>query len=207
MTLTYDSLSITADDGVTLTHPYYRHEPRTQDSLVVMLPGRGYLNSHPLLHFTQSIALQYQRDVLAVNYRFHRTGADLKPEDLSKIYAETVEAILQVAPAYGEVIVVAKSMGTPIASSLVGQLTGLRLLMLTPIGTSVQDASGTPMLVIIGTADNAYDPDVVQNTATTTWKVYDGLNHGLQYRDDWRASVNVLPDILSACETFILGES
>ncbi|QPC83193.1 hypothetical protein G4Y79_02115 [Phototrophicus methaneseepsis] len=206
MTLTYDTLSITAEDGTILTHGYDHHMPRNHDALVVMLPGRGYLNSHPLLHFIRLISLQHQRDVLAVNYRFHQTNSDVNPEDLSKVYAESVEAIQKVAPDYKEVIIVAKSMGTPIAASLIGQLSGLRLLMLTPIGTAVADASGTPMLAIIGTADQAYAPEAVRNTDTTTWKVYDGLNHGLQYGGDWRASVNVLPDILQSCEDFILGK-
>ena len=120
------------------------------------------------------------------------------------LIAESVQAIKQAAADYDEVFVVAKSLGTLIVPALVGEVANLRALMLTPVGSSMADIGDTPALAIIGTADQAYVPEKATDTATATWRVYEGLNHGLQYAGDWVGSLRVLGEILAGCEDFLL---
>ncbi|MAU10015.1 MAG: hypothetical protein CL607_09360 [Anaerolineaceae bacterium] len=199
-----DPLMVDYTDAPALLYPYVRHEPRENNTLVVLLPGRGYLNSHPLMHYNRLIALQHQHDVLSIDYRFQQTNVDFQLKDMPTLIAESVQAIKQAAADYDEVFVVAKSLGTLIVPALVGEVANLRALMLTPVGSSMADIGDTPALAIIGTADQAYVPEKATDTATATWRVYEGLNHGLQYAGDWVGSLRVLGEILAGCEDFLL---
>lgn len=199
-----DELTVAYDDAPALSYPFIRHEPRENNTLVVLLPGRGYLNSHPLMHFTRMIALQHQHDVLSVDYRFQQTNADFQLDDMPTLISESVQAIKQAAADYDEVFVIAKSLGTLIVPALVGEVASLRTLMLTPISSSMADIGDTPAVAIIGTADQAYVPEKVIDTPTATWRVYEDLNHGLQYAGDWVGSLRVLGEILAGCEDFLL---
>jgi len=81
------------------------------------------------------------------------------------------------------------------------------LILLTPIRDVVSTVSdGTPTLAIIGTGDALYDTVKVEaesQRTNITWKVFDGLTHSLERREDWKQSLAVLPEIIGACEGFL----
>ncbi|MCB9458045.1 MAG: hypothetical protein H6670_00240 [Anaerolineaceae bacterium] len=206
MTLIQDQLTVTYADAPDLDYAYNHFEPRVHNTLIVTLPGRGYLNSHPMLHFIRMMCSQHEHDVLAIDYRFQQEHSGFEYEDMPTLIIETVQAIRQAAADYEEVVVVAKSLGTMIVPALVGEIPKLRALMLTPIATSMADIGDTPALAIIGTDDAAYVPEKVHNSAIVTWQVYEGLDHGLQLKGNWAASLRVLGDILTQCEAFLFEE-
>lgn len=79
-----------------------------------------------------------------------------------------------------------------------------RLILLTPIGTAALDTGATPTLAVIGTADQAYQPEQVDATGTNVeWLVLDGLDHGLEVAGDWAASLDGLRQITRACIEFL----
>ena len=61
-------------------------------------------------------------------------------------------------------------------------------------------------LAIIGTADGNYNAAAVTAEAhppTLEWRVYEGVNHGLEVEGDWQASLRALADIMQACAAFL----
>lgn len=184
----------------------YNTQPTPSDKLMILLPGRGYIAESPLMRYVGQIGYQNGYDTLHVRYAIHRTQVDNWVMHIPDIFADTHDGVSQVmSERYTRVCVVAKSLGTVIATQLVPQLESKNLsaLMLTPIQDAMMTIGDVRALGIIGTADPAYDPDVIETTATRTWRVYDNLNHSLEYNGDWAKSFAILHDILHHCEAFI----
>lgn len=201
-------LQLTTADGTAVVHRYTRHTDPASDRLLVLLPGQGYTVDMPLLYVLSLAASQAGWDVLAVNYGFQsQVGAPMGGLE------DEVRAALshpELERGYREMCIAGKSLGTPLAVKAARGVAveTVRLILLTPIGASVESAGDLPTLAIIGTADNAYDPDMIAATGArpnTTWKVYDGLSHSLIDRDDWRRSLLALGQTTDDCMVFLRG--
>lgn len=193
--------------GITLYHNLIVQEPAS-DKLMILLPGRGYTVESPLFHYLTQIGLQEKFDVLAIRYAIHHMQVDNWFERLHDIQADCDDAVEQALHrGYEQVCIVGKSLGTPIAGMLANiiDIDRKSVLMLTPIQDAMKLITDIPALAIIGTADPAYNPDMVTQSATESWQVYEGLNHGLEYAGDWQKSLTILPEILSLCAKFIHG--
>ena len=209
------TLKVDTAAGITVEHLYYHQERAPAEKLLVVLPGRGYLASHPVLHYLQKMARSLGYDVLSVQYSFQVTSqaSGGKTPGWEELTDEANRAICSLPRQnYGHVCFAGKSLGTPLAVTLAqnSPAQDTRLLLLTPIANAVESAGEIPTLAIIGTADAAYNADTVAADAdrpNITWRVFEGLNHGLEaadnIRDDWRTSVNALVDIIAACEDFL----
>jgi len=191
--------------GVTLHQEYYASDPRS-DKLMILLPGKGYTIHSPLFHYIKPMGIQYGFDVLSINYAIHITQVDNWITRIPDIQADTQKAVDHVLQHdYQTVCVVGKSLGTPIAATIANQLDAPNksVLMLTPIQAAMSMLNQIRTLGIIGTSDPAYDPELIVETDTQSWLVFDDLNHSLEYRNDRNKSLDVLKQILSSCESFI----
>jgi pimeloyl-ACP methyl ester carboxylesterase len=198
----YSFIETVTPDGLRIDHLLITNEqPR---GLVILLPGRGYTCDYPVLYYLRKAAVILNYDVLSVRYGFQvmpQGSGDAFPSDtLAAEVDQVVEQVLQ--PGYARLIVVGKSLGTPLAVRYAAQAE--RLILLTPIGTSVQDAGDKPILAVSGSADPSYQPEVVGLVGTNVrWIVLDGLDHSLEMRGDWEASLDALHQVTQACVDFI----
>ncbi|HEX2906811.1 MAG TPA: alpha/beta family hydrolase [Phototrophicaceae bacterium] len=194
--------------GVTVPNHLLAHEPPSAD-LLILLPGRGYTCNHPVLYYLRHAGIERGYDVLSIEYAFQVASRDLDADSLTALAEDVLVATQAVlARGYQRVCIAGKSLGTPLAGELARTITSgaVSLLLLTPIGGALQGLGDCPTLAIIGTADPLYTPELVSaydDHPTITWQVYDGLNHSLEMPGDWRASLAVLPEIITGCETFM----
>ncbi|MEP7290170.1 MAG: hypothetical protein ABI835_00250 [Chloroflexota bacterium] len=191
-------------DGLRIDHLLMTQEqPR---GLLILLPGWGYTCDYPVLYYLRKAARTLDYNVLSVRYSFQvapQVGdkQELTPEALA---AEVDQAVRQaLKPDYAHVVIAGKSLGTPLAVRYAAQAE--RLILLTPIGTSVEDSGATkPTLAVIGTDDPVYQPELVEAAgANVQWLVLDQLNHGLEMPGDWAASLDALRQITQTCADFL----
>ena len=191
--------------GVTIQNLLYTQEsPSTK--LMTLLPGRGYTCERPALHYLRVLGLAQGYDVLEIRYGFHLTQVDLMPENIPDVNQDGTKAVIAaLEQGYEEVCIVGKSLGTPIAALLSQSipLSKKSTILLTPIRDAAKMVGDVRTLAVIGTADGAYDPAKIVDTYTLTWKVYEGLNHGLEHPGDVWASLNVMREIMQACDNFL----
>jgi acetyl esterase/lipase len=195
------SIEVTTPSGVTVDHRLIAHdEPR---GLLILLPGRGYTCDHPVLHYLRKAAADLGYDVLSVWYSFQVAAIPDDQVTMQQLAAEVDQAIREVLKrGYRHVMIAGKSLGTPLAVLHAQQAE--RLILLTPVGTAVQDAGSKPTLAIIGTADPVYDPDAINASAgSVEWLVLEGLDHGLEAAGDWATSLDALHQITAACVEFL----
>jgi acetyl esterase/lipase len=205
MTVSYSTLTTATQFGGNAYHEFASQTDGT-DKLLVILPGYGYTFEYPVLYYLRKAALELGYDVLSVQYGFQAAHVDMTSDTMPYVQ-EDVQAAFDTLPAhhYRQICVAGKSLGTFLAADLADKITAehLSLILLTPIPGAVQMAGERPTLAVIGTADPRYTTDMIQNTPTLTWRVYDGLDHSLEKPGDWRASLTVLPEIIAACADFL----
>ncbi len=199
-----EEISVASPFGVTVAHRFQVHRPPS-DRLLVILPGRAYLPSHPVLFHVGQMAWSHGFDVLAVRYGFQPDG-DLA-EDQLPLLAEDVRLAMAGVPQerYREVCVVAKSLGTPLALDLSRTLANpsVSRVLLTPVGPALSPDDGIRTLAVIGSDDPLCSPGVAMDSGSVTWRVFERLDHGLMDPADWRHSVRSLEAIVGACEAFL----
>ena len=200
---TRTTLDIDTPAGVRVTHGLIaQDEPR---GLVVMLPGRAYTSEAPGLYYPRMVAADAGYDILSMTF-----ACQVAPEraDFSTIDAEirlAVDAVLR-RRGYDRIVFVGKSLGSPYVAALAQPYNAERVILLTPIGSSVQDTGALPTLAIIGTNDSAYDPARVEADKARPnlrWLVLDGMDHGLEVAGDWAATLDGMKTILAACAEFL----
>jgi hypothetical protein len=209
MAVQTNTIEVESRFGVTVHHSLMTHDEGS-DKLLIVLPGRGYTAEHPALYYLRKAAVQLGYDVLSVEYGFQAGRIDLTSENMPNLQNDVQAAVQTVlARGYGQICVAGKSLGTPLAVGLARTINDARvsLILLTPVAGATQMTGDLPTLAIIGTVDAAYSPELVQDEPHLTWHVYDGLNHSLEYKGDWRASLALLPEIIAACEAFLKAQS
>ncbi len=191
--------------GTTAQHGFFTQKDGS-DKLLIILPGRGYTTEHPLLYTLRSAALELGYDVLSVQYGFQVGQINLTAENMPYLQDDVQQAAQVVlGGGYQKVCVAGKSLGTPLAVELAQHINDAQvsLLLLTPIGGAAQPLENIPVLAVIGTADAAYMADMIKDAGLLSWRVFEGLNHSLEVGGDWRASLAVLPQIISVCAGFL----
>ncbi len=186
-------------------------QPHGADKLLVMLPGRGYTNEHPVMYYLRVAALNQGWDVLSVQYGFQVADKNLTADGMAAMYTEASEVLrLALERGYQHVCIAGKSLGTPLAVTLAGNLSDVKtsLILLTPIQGAAESAGLPRTLAVIGTADPSYSAEAVAKAPPqVTWRVFDHLNHSLESEHDWRTSLTALTDITAACEAFLSGDA
>lgn len=199
-----EQLTIQSYVGQTLRVSLLSPDTSDGSKLMILLPGRGYKIDAPLLFYSKMMGWHHGYDTLLMQYGFHIADSDMT--NMGHIYSETKALIQQALDRdYSEIVIIGKSMGTPIAGQIANEIENVnKLILLTPIGGSHKLAPTIQTLAIIGTADRYYNADDVEYTDTLEWRVYDDLNHGLMKLNDLAASTQALHDIMQVCETFLL---
>jgi pimeloyl-ACP methyl ester carboxylesterase len=173
--------------------------------LVAMLPGLGYTVDAPLMHYLRKIAWHNNFDVLSIKYGFQVAQTRYEAQHQGAMTQESQQAIEQaLAKGYDELIIVGKSLGTPMAAMLGNQFPQTtKLLLLTPIADSHKIAPNIATLAVIGTADPRYDEGLAVDTDNLRWKVYEDLDHSLEISGDILASITIMRDIMETCQAFL----
>jgi acetyl esterase/lipase len=208
------ALSVMVKAGVTVGHLFFTHDNPPSDKLLVILPGRGYTRDYPLFYSLRMLAVELGYDVLSTQYSFqadpHTVRFDAVGWDGLK---EEIDQALKALPKreYTHICFAGKSLGTPLAMQLAQTYPApdKRALLFTPIANAVQLAGeDMPTLAVIGTADSSYNADIIQADVrrdNVTWWVFDDLNHSLEHKNDWKASMAVMTEIMVVCEDFLRG--
>jgi predicted alpha/beta-hydrolase family hydrolase len=209
MPITIETIPVESEFGVTIRNKLLLNEARS-GRLLVMLPGRGYTNDHPLMHYVSVVGLQNGYDVLRVEYGFQAANlsfAAIEPDKFAAIGQESKKAVeLTLARGgYSHVCIAAKSMGTPMAVMMMPDfdVPNKALILLTPVQNAAAMTGDIRTLAVIGTADAAYDAAKTADTDTLTWHVLDGLNHSLEKEGDWRESLLSLTKVTGLCDKFL----
>jgi len=206
MALEFATIDVTTNEGVTLRHTLSYHNNPISNRLLVLLPGRYYYVTSPALHYLGKAGLSAGYDLLPVAY-----GFQVAPERVDGVGDLMGEARAAVAQAlergYGQVCIAGKSLGSPVAAALAQELAvkQVRLILLTPVTGAVNFVGDVETLAVIGTADPMYDAQAVadETRPNVTWRVFDGLNHGLEKEGDWRGSMTALAGVTAVCDDFL----
>ena len=172
--------------------------------MVVILPGWGYLCDAPGLYYPRKAAVDLGYDVLSMRFAFQVAPDQADTHGLDAEVDHALTTILQ--RGYPRLILIGKSLGTPLAATLAHKHSAERLILLTPIGTAAQDTGSLPTLAVIGTADERYSAAQIaadKARANVRWLVLDGMNHSMEIAGDWSASLDGLRQITAACEDFL----
>lgn len=202
------TIPVSSRFGVTVFNALLAHDPPS-DKLLVMLPGKGYTCNHPALHYLRRAGLGLGYDVLSVEYGFQVAGLELDVQNVGSLLDDVIAAAQPaLARGYLRVCVAGKSLGTPLAGELARMLPhqDVSLILMTPIGGALQGLGSLPTLAIFGGQDALYSPEMAaafDRHPTVTCRVFEGLNHALEFKDNWRASLEALPEIVALCEEFM----
>jgi hypothetical protein len=202
---------ITEVDGRRILHAFVAQDEPV--GLMIMLPGRGYLNVYPVMHYLRTAAMQLGFDVLSITYGFQSQLYNIEEVggDLLEEIRQAADQVLQ-DRSYDKIVVAAKSMGTPLASLYSSELAGrfpqatISQLMLTPIHGATNAVEQRQTLAVIGTADLAYDAALIEtdkDKAWIEWLVLDDLDHALEHPTNWQVSIDSLSVITNACHEFL----
>lgn len=208
MQLQVEALPIQSPFGPVVTNKLW-HQGNPAGRLVVMLPGRGYSCDHPVLYYLRAMALENGFHVLSLKYGFQVAGAEMTPDRLPDLLKEAEAAArMALSRGYREVCYVGKSLGSPLAVQL-AQTAGAartRAILLTPLESAMQEMGYVPTLAVMGTADPLYDTEALrasQGRENVTWRILEGLDHGLEHPGDWRRSAAALVEVTAACADFL----
>ena len=194
--------------GIT-THNILLKQDSSSDKLLIMLPGRAYTCDFPLFYYLRSAAVQQGYDVLSVEYGFQAAHSAFDAPQVPDLVADINDTVRPVlARKYKHIVIAGKSLGSPLATNLARSISdaSMSLLLLTPIGDSTTGIDHIRTLVIIGTADPVYSADQVaafKDHTNVQWRVFEGLDHGLEVTNHWRESLVIMPEIIEACADFL----
>ena len=209
MALEFASIDVTTNEGVTLRHTLSYHNNPVSNRLLVLLPGRAYTVTSPALHYLGKAGLSAGYDLLPVTFGFQ--AAPERVDGVGDLLGEARAAVLRALErGYGHICIAGKSLGSPVAAALAQELTvkQVRLILLTPVAQAVSFVGDVETLAVIGSADPMYDAQAVadETRPNVTWRVFDGLNHGLEKEGDWRGSISALAEVTAACDGFLRAD-
>lgn len=190
-----------------------------RDRLAILLPGYGYTLDMPLFYYAENLLLERGWDLLRVEYAYNQ-----RPDFQSASAPERERWLLEDATsayraglsqrAYGEVVLIGKSLGTLAMGHLLTMdehTTFVRAVWLTPLlgepRLREQIARfGGPSLFVIGTADADYDPTWLEEVRQATdgqTVVVEGADHGMDIAGDPVACVRALEQVIAALDRFL----
>jgi hypothetical protein len=187
-----------------------RFDPVTGPSgqRAVVLPGRAYSPDSPLLEFGRLALLQHGWTVQQVWW--DRPGANdaADPADWVRGQLEAaVAAESATEPPLGELLVMAKSLGTLGATS---QAPFGAAIWLTPLLTDADCAAaierraldGVPQLLVGGTDDELWSSRTAHGLGCELLEI-PGADHGLAIRGDAVRTAQVLVEVTAAIDRFL----
>jgi hypothetical protein len=187
-------------------------QKETSNSLAIILPGAGYTNQAPLLHFCTGLFYSKGFDVLHINYTFDR-------EEQAALTGEGLAEAVRLAGAealedetYENYYVVAKSIGTMALPYLLKEQNFLdaKAVWMTPLlqkdfVLNAMAAGSNKGLCIIGDQDPFFTWERIEKlkmNPNLSIRVVEGGNHSLELSGDPIHSIDLLKDIISDINHF-----
>ena len=189
------------------------------DQLAIFLPGIGYTNDSPILHYTGSYLLQKEINILRVDYRYSDSDEFLnstKGEQAHWIIEDVkpaVEAVLSEKD-FKKIILIGKSMGTIALGEILSSITKLKdaeVIWLTPLINHDELVAqilkiNNRSLLIMGTEDHAYKADQLEKILekkNVDSLIIEGLNHSLEIENQIIESIHASQKILLKIMSFV----
>lgn len=209
MPLEFASIDVTTTEGIPLRHKLSYHNNPISNRLLVLLPGRYYYVTSPALYYLGKAGLSAGYDLLPITFGFQTAPG--REDSVGDLLGEARAAVTRALErGYGHICIAGKSLGSPVAAALAQELAvkQVSLILLTPVAGAVNFVGDVPTLAVIGTADPLYEAQAIadETRPNVTWRVFDGLDHGLEKDGDWRASIAALAGITAACDDFLRAE-
>lgn len=200
------SLRASRDDGI--RYIYRRHDPEV-NKLAILFPGQSYPVHAPLFWYLSELALLEGYDVLGLEYGFQRMHHTLESvESLVSEVQERLEVFLA-EHSYRHISVLAKSLGTVVASqldSLLGK-SDTDAIYLTPLPRAIQAIERAPrMLVAVGDQDplfRADDVEKIEYLPKVELLLVPGADHALEIPGSASRSIQVLEAVTTRCHRFL----
>ena len=212
------SLDIVGYKNEQVPNTFITHAEET-GHLGIVLPGYRYAADMPPLHYVGRVLLEQGADLLRVDYRYYRTDFMQRPQDeQGQWISSDVLAACEVGMAhrsYEKITLVGKSLGTLAMGHLLSdpRFQGATCVWLTPIlsaqwlCTCIKQLRPRSLFVI-GTADQFYDPDILNDLRQVTQGqvlVLEGVDHSLEISGEIPKSLAVLGQIVQASQAFLTG--
>lgn len=189
------------------------------DQLAIFLPGIGYTNDSPVLHYTGSYFMQKEFNILRVDYRytdsdeFLNSTKDEQEHWLIEDVKPVVERILS-EQNFKRIILIGKSMGTIALGEILCSITKLKdaeVIWLTPllVHNELVDQIlkiNNRSLLIMGTEDHAYNVDQLEKILekkNVESFIIEGLNHSFEIENNIIESINKSKEILLKIMSFV----
>ena len=207
------TLHILGHDDEPVPHRFSRQDRETPH-LALVLPGLGYTCDMPLLYYTARQLRDLGADVLQVDYDYRRPASRALSDDeqTGRLLADATAAWRagRAERAYEQVTLVGKSLGTLALAHLLAHERGggqVRAIWFTPLWheASVREqllGARRPALVVIGTADPAYEAATAQAVRGEIL-VIEGAGHSLDIPGEVVRSVQALERVVRAVHAFL----
>jgi hypothetical protein len=184
----------------------YRYSRRDagSDRLAIIFPGYAYGLDAPALWFAARAAAEAGCDALGIEYGFQANRANMTREEQPQAVAEAAGALagLLAEHPYPHIIVIAKSIGTVIATRMAeaGQVQADAHVFLTPLRPTIPFMKRAARLtVVVGDRDELFGPDDIAQLAGLSVHVMAGAGHTLEVEGDVQRSVAVLAETAALC--------
>lgn len=212
------SLDIVGYKGKQVPNTFITHAEEVKH-LGIILPGYRYAADMPPLHYVGRVLLEQGADLLRVDYSYYHTDFMQQPQDeQSQWISSDVLAACEIGIAhrsYEKITLVGKSLGTLAMGHLLSdhRFEEATCVWLTPILSAQWLCSRIEQLrprslFVIGTADQFYDPDILNDLRQVTQGqalVLEGVDHSLEIPGDIPKSLAVLSQIIDATRAFLFG--
>lgn len=194
-----------------MTGPFGGASPRTEPDgeptgLALVLPGRAYAPSAPLLEFARIVALQHGYAVRQVWWDSSSRPADLDPADWVRDQAEA--ALAEEGEPAARVLVVAKSLGTYGATYAAER--GFDAIWLTPLLLEASVVAGIRanpgrQLLVGGTGDQFWDATVAASLMREGGDVMEvpDADHALYAPGDAVRSAEIHAEVVRRMDAFL----
>jgi hypothetical protein len=211
MDVTADRTTIEVNSrwGKPAMFPYLRHSEGAH-KLAVLFPGQNYTLDAPLMWYAARAVFEAGCDVLGVEYGFQVNRTPIQSEDIPLVVTEISDTIGRMVQdsQYPQVVFIAKSLGTVIASQVleVLNLSVRNHIFLTPLRRTIPFIQKVEnMLVVVGDQDNLFGSSEIEQISkfpSVQLHVVTGANHGLEIDGDCKQSLIILQQVVNKCATF-----
>ena len=216
MELKFDSLNVTGYRDKPVPNTFITH-PNPSNHLGIILPGFRYPVEMPALHYAGSILLGQGADILRVEYAYYRTNFMKQPDSeqdqwiSSDVFAACEAGLSQ--SMYAKITLIGKSLGTLAMGHLLSdpRFQKATCVWMTPILVAEWLCARIEQihprsLFIIGTADQFYQPDVLNRLEQATNSqslVLQDVIHSLEVPGDIPKSLEALNKIVQTLQEFL----
>ncbi|MHA1934757.1 MAG: alpha/beta family hydrolase [Candidatus Thorarchaeota archaeon] len=213
------SLNIIGYGNALVPNSLYTHEKDSHE-LAIIFPGYGYSSDMPLLYYSILSLLDKGVNVLSVDYNYSKNERykTLSREEREKWLYSDVDAVLntvKIEKNHDIIALIGKSLGTMAIGHLLDRdptLSSCKVVWLTPLLKHPKlpnqiVTNGPASLIVIGTADQHYDAEVlssIQASIQCDIIVIKDANHSMEISGNTWDSIKALNKIVAGFQEFFM---